>query len=192
MTTETPTNPASYELAFNSERMNEYPPVDEFEERMGYALERSRLENAARVLACPLKKNPPNWVHGRVLYSLARNYLQGQIDVSILDIGSAKGFSALCLLWALRDSDILGSVTSVDVIDPEARVRRNTVAELDGYKSFCEYRDNEATLRGNKEVSREDWLEAKRRQIWLRIKRRQNERRLPSRYSPTPSILRYR
>lgn len=138
MTTETPTNPASYELAFNSERMNEYPPVDEFEERMCYALERSRLENAARVLACPLKKNPPNWVHGRVLYSLARNYLQGQIDVSILDIGSAKGFSALCLLWALRDSDILGSVTSVDVIDPEARVRRNTVAELDGYKTLAE------------------------------------------------------
>ncbi len=71
-------------------------------------------------------------------------------------------------------------------------VTRELKPELDGYRSFCEYRDNEATLRGNKKVSREDWLEAKRRQIWLRIKRRQNERRQPSRYSPTPSILRYR
>jgi uncharacterized membrane protein YkvA (DUF1232 family) len=71
-------------------------------------------------------------------------------------------------------------------------VTRELKPELDGYRSFCEYRDNEATLRGNKSVSREEWLEAKRRQIWMRIKRRQDERLRPSRYSPTPSILRYR
>jgi uncharacterized membrane protein YkvA (DUF1232 family) len=71
-------------------------------------------------------------------------------------------------------------------------VTRDLKPELDGYRSFCDYRDNEATLRGNKKVSREEWLEAKRRQIWLRIKRRQDERLRPSRYSPTPSILRYR
>jgi uncharacterized membrane protein YkvA (DUF1232 family) len=70
-------------------------------------------------------------------------------------------------------------------------VTRDLKPELDGYRSFCEYRDNEAKLRGNK-VTREDWLEAKRRQIWLRIKRRQDERQQRSRYSPTPSILRYR
>jgi uncharacterized membrane protein YkvA (DUF1232 family) len=71
-------------------------------------------------------------------------------------------------------------------------VTRDLQPELDGYRSFCEYRDNEAKLRGNKKVTREDWLEAKRRQIWLRIRRRQDERQHRSRYSPTPSILRYR
>ena len=71
-------------------------------------------------------------------------------------------------------------------------VARDLKLELDGYRDFCEYRENEATLRGNTKVSHEDWLAAKRRQIWLRIKRRKRERRLPSRYSPTPSILRYR
>jgi uncharacterized membrane protein YkvA (DUF1232 family) len=71
-------------------------------------------------------------------------------------------------------------------------VARDLKPELDGYRDFCEYRDNEATLRGNT-VSRADWLAAKRRQIWLRIKRRQQEsRRHASRYSPTPSILQYR
>jgi uncharacterized membrane protein YkvA (DUF1232 family) len=70
-------------------------------------------------------------------------------------------------------------------------VTRDLKPELDGYRSFCEYRDNEAKLRGNK-VTREDWLAAKRRQIWMRIKRRQDERQHRSRYSPTPSILRYR
>ena len=55
-------------------------------------------------------------------------------------------------------------------------VMRELKHEVTGYREFCEYRDNEATLRGKK-VSRADWLEAKRRQIFLRIKRRQQERR---------------
>lgn len=72
-------------------------------------------------------------------------------------------------------------------------VARDLKPELDGYRSFCEYRDNERKMRGNAKVSREDWLAAKRRQIWLRIRRRQEERRRhSSAYSPTPSILRYR
>jgi uncharacterized membrane protein YkvA (DUF1232 family) len=70
-------------------------------------------------------------------------------------------------------------------------VARELKPELDGYRDFCEYRDNEATLRGKK-VSREDWLASKRRQIWLRIKRRQQERRRHgSSYEPTDPILRY-
>ena len=72
-------------------------------------------------------------------------------------------------------------------------VARELKPELDGYRDFCQYRENETTLRGKTKVSRDDWLAAKRRQIWLRIKRRQRERRLhTSRYSPTPSLLRYR
>ena len=128
----------AYDAAYARELVNEYPSVDAFEQRMGFALERNRLERAARVLACPLKTNPPNWQHGRVLYSAARGYLLGQCDVAILDIGTAKGFSALCLLWALRDTDIIGSVTSVDVLDPAAAVRRNTVAEVDGLKTLAQ------------------------------------------------------
>jgi uncharacterized membrane protein YkvA (DUF1232 family) len=55
-------------------------------------------------------------------------------------------------------------------------VMRELKHEVAGYREFCEFRDNEAKLRGKK-VSRADWLEAKRRQIFLRIQRRQQERR---------------
>lgn len=54
-------------------------------------------------------------------------------------------------------------------------VARDLKPELDGYRAFCEYRDNEKSLRGKTKVSRLDWLAAKRRQIWLRIKRRQQD-----------------
>ncbi|RPI64083.1 MAG: DUF1232 domain-containing protein [Lysobacterales bacterium] len=71
-------------------------------------------------------------------------------------------------------------------------VIRELKPELDGYRDFCNYRDNEATLRGNTKVSRAEWLAAKRRQVFLRIKRRQEgRRRHAANESPTPPILRY-
>ena len=72
-------------------------------------------------------------------------------------------------------------------------VIRELKHDLDGYRDFCEYRENQETLRGkNVHVSREDWLAAKRRQIFLRIARRQQERRRHgSTDGPTDPILRY-
>lgn len=131
---------SDYADVFDRERQQTYPVVDAFEARMGYALARERYEPAARVLACPVKRNPPNWQHGRIVYAATRKYLEqsGDGPFTLLDIGTAKGYSALCLLWALGDADPAGMVSSVDVIDPTARAMRNTVAEVDGLKTLAE------------------------------------------------------
>ena len=132
-------SPESYQAAFETEAAKSYHVVDTFEVMAGYALEPERYLPAARVLACPLKVHAPNWQHGRVLYALTRQYLAGcNGPVNLLDIGTAKGYSALCLLWALQDSPCYGRVTSVDVIDPHGHDRRNTVAECDGPKTLDE------------------------------------------------------
>jgi prepilin-type processing-associated H-X9-DG protein len=141
MTTDTRYSPTvkDYTDAFEKERAQQYPVIDAFEKRMGYSLDRARLESAARTLACPLKVHPPNWQHGRVLYAAARRYLSystGQF--TLLDIGTAKGFSALCLKWAVNDAGVDGHVVTVDVIDPFARIYRNSVADLDGLKTLAE------------------------------------------------------
>lgn len=59
----------------------------------------------------------------------------------MLDIGTAKGFSALCAQWALMDSWVDGTVVSVDVIDPRSRESRNTVAEVGTPKTLTELLD---------------------------------------------------
>ena len=136
-----------YARVFEKERQNVYPVVDAFEQRMGYAIDKAKLEDAARVLACPVKKNPPNWQHGRILYAAVREYLSAMAKsfqrgadflgaapehINVLEVGTAKGFGALCLQWALDDSGLEGEVTTVDVINPNAKISRNTVAELGG------------------------------------------------------------
>lgn len=123
-----------YARIFAAECAVEYPAVDAFEATAGAALERFTLERAARVLACPLKAHAPNWQHGRILYAAVRRYARTREAGPLLcvDIGTAKGFSALCLTWAATDAGRAVSVWSCDVLDPSEPVRRNTVAEVDG------------------------------------------------------------
>jgi hypothetical protein len=130
-----------YDAAFAKERGIVYPMVDDLEKSTGYAVERDRLEAAARVLACPLKVNPPNWQHGRVIYSLLRQRLARDPDVSgvVVDIGTAKGFSAVVMGWAIEDAGSLLEVVSVDAVDPDQRVTRNSVAEVYGVFTVHEF-----------------------------------------------------
>lgn len=133
---------ADYRQAFDQARAQMYPGVDALEGALGVAVDRARLEAAARILACPVKTKPPNWQHGRVIYARLRHYIQTRPPAAppcVLDIGTAKGFSALCARWALDDAGATaGTVVSVDVLDPQGRVRRNTVAECDGFKTLAE------------------------------------------------------
>ncbi len=129
-----------YDRAFETERKNNYPHVSYYEEHHGFAINKDKLENAARYLACPLKVNPPCWQHGRIIYTTLRSYFARQVsdDFTLLDVGTAKGFSALCALWALHGAQRAGIVSSVDVIDPEERTFRNTVLDTNGPKTLHE------------------------------------------------------
>lgn len=133
-----------YNAIFERERRRDYPVVDAYERMLGYAIDRVKLESMARTLACPLKANPPNWQHGRIIYTTLRFFLrkalQGFVGGEvILDIGTAKGFSACVISHALEDSGADCEVVSLDVIDPNARVSRNSAAELDGLKTIDEF-----------------------------------------------------
>ncbi len=129
-----------YMRVFERECANEYPVIDLLEQELGYAVERERLEDAARTMACPLKVNPPNWQHGRLIYALVRKLAAASAEGDFIDIGTAKGFSAVVMGWAIEDAGLRErTVYSVDVMDPEARVRRNSVLELDGFKAIHEY-----------------------------------------------------
>lgn len=131
--------PADYDRIFREECAREYPEVDVFEARLGYSVGRDRLEAAARTLACPLKVNPPSWQHGRILYALARERFARGGSGIVLDIGTAKGFSAVVLAWAMADAEWEGRLISVDVVDPAARVRRNSIEEFDSLKTVFEF-----------------------------------------------------
>lgn len=122
---------AAYLAAFDLAQRLEYPEIDRLEQNTGFAIARHRLNAAARVLACPLKVNPPHWQHGRVVYAMVRKVLVSGIDGLLLDIGTAKGFSATMMASALADAGVERRLVSVDIVGPEERVERNSIAELE-------------------------------------------------------------
>lgn len=129
-----------YDAAWRDECARSYPEIDLLVKTIGYDLDREWMQTAARVLACPVKVNPPCWQHGRVVYAVLRRYLSSTPAdvVRCLDIGTAKGYSAIVAARALIDAGRVGLVTSIDVIDPDAKARRNTVAEVDGLLTLHE------------------------------------------------------
>jgi uncharacterized membrane protein YkvA (DUF1232 family) len=156
--------------------------------------EKELMDGARRLLKQATKVGAPEYVQSRlaeleVLCSMLDDAEWPLEDDDRNRIRAALGY------FAIAKDMIPDKIPGIGFLDDALMaelVTRELKPELDGYRAFCEYRDNEAKLRGNK-VSRLDWLEAKRRQIWLRIKRRQQERRRhASTDPPTPSILRYR
>lgn len=123
-----PRTAAGYAAAFAAERANRHPVMDEMEARLGFSVDRQRLEDAARVLACPLKKNPPSWQHGRLIYAVGCRYLADhpKQPQTWIDIGTAKGFSACAMTWAMAEMGCPGDVLSYDIIDPHSREPRNS------------------------------------------------------------------
>lgn len=127
------TKAEQYLSIFQKECGQTYPEVDAFEKACGFAVDRAKLEAAAYPMACPLKINPPSWQHGRILYAKAREVLAKNPPDSglLVDIGTAKGFSACVLSWAAEDAGWEGGVASIDVMDPESREKRNSYLEGD-------------------------------------------------------------
>lgn len=139
--------------------------------------EKELCEGARRLLKQATKAGAPEYVRGRL----------GELEVlcSMLDdtdwpleAEDRDHILAGIGYFAIAKDMIPDKIPGIGFLDDALMaelVARELKPELDGYRAFCEYRENEKSLRGKK-VSREDWLAAKRRQIWLRIKRRQGDR----------------
>jgi uncharacterized membrane protein YkvA (DUF1232 family) len=157
--------------------------------------EKELVDGARRLLKQATKAKAPEYVRSRladleILCSMLDDSEWPLEDDDRSRIVAAVGY------FAVPKDLIPDKIPGIGFLDDALMaelVLRELKAELEGYRDFCNYRDNETTLRGKTKVSRKDWLAAKSRQIWMRIKRRQQERRRHgSTDGPTNPILRYR
>ncbi len=110
-----------YNLAKSSEKNTfSIEDVDNLEKKTGYSINRHWLKSLALQTQVVIKKSELNYAHGRVLYSVLRGYVGTLNDdiknVYLLETGTARGFSAVCMAKALADSNIEGSILTLDVL----------------------------------------------------------------------------
>lgn len=127
----------TYVRLFEDARSASYPEIDRYEKETGAAIDRAFLDDLALHTQVVVKDSPLMWPHGRLLYSSLRDYLRKRPTdrVTILETGTARGFSALCMAKALLDAGQQGVILTIDIVPHEQEIYWNCIDDLDGKKS---------------------------------------------------------
>ena len=101
-----------YLSIYEKAKKEKFLEIDNFESSSGFNIDKLWLDELALHTQVVKKKSAINYQHGRVLYSLLRKYIQDQnINfIKILEIGTARGFSSICMSKAINDSKIKGNI----------------------------------------------------------------------------------
>ena len=107
--------------------------VDKLEKQSGFMIDRDWLNSLAFQTQISIKKSKLNYAHGRVLYAVLRTYLttlkQDNKKINVIETGTARGFSALCMAKALNDSGFEGSIFTVDALPHHKKIFWNCAAD---------------------------------------------------------------
>jgi len=99
----------------------------------------------------PIKDTNPNFERGILLYSLIAKYR----PKNVLEIGTAEGFSAICMAWAMADCAIDGKIFTIDPKPFDSPIRR--------INTWDENTKNEFVFLSTKELwikfVKKEWLE---------------------------------
>lgn len=130
-----------YEAVYNDVRDDAYPLVDQVEDRYGFAIDRDWLNQLALQTQVGIKASRINYQHGRLLYTLLRQRLSTlpkEEFVTVVETGTARGFSAICMAKALKDAKFAGHILSIDVCPHNTKQYWNCIADHGGRQTRAE------------------------------------------------------
>ena len=138
---EAPLAPAAeYRRLWTEARGRTYPAIDAFEVECGAAIDAAWFHDLALLTQIAVKKSELCYEHGRLLYAALVRYTRtrGQDDLTIVETGTARGFSALCMAKALADAGASGKILTFDVLPHDAPILWNCIRDVDGPRTRAE------------------------------------------------------
>lgn len=111
--------------------------ISDYEKELGFSIERDWLDNLALYTQIVKKDSRLSYVHGCIVYAVLRNYAQSASPgrLNIVETGTARGFSAVCMAKALHDSGVEGLITTFDIVPHHIPMIWNSIDDHDGPKS---------------------------------------------------------
>ena len=119
---------ANYISRYDDAIANIPSSVAEVEASTRFSIDLSFFNDLAKHIQISAKNSPADFSHGRILYCLVSSYINklslesdpDNISFTILETGTAKGFSSIIFAKALYDHGVLGKVISFDIIPNES------------------------------------------------------------------------
>lgn len=118
-----------------------YPEVDEIEQESGFAIDGKWLSNLALHTQVVKKKSVLTYpAHGRLLYAILRRHIEDSAEhfFTVMETGTARGYSALCMGKAIADSGKGGRIITIDVLPHQTKMYWNCIDDLEGRKTRAE------------------------------------------------------
>jgi predicted O-methyltransferase YrrM len=126
--------PAEYRRLWTEARARTYPAIDAFEQESGAAIDPAWFHDLALLTQIAVKKSELCYEHGRLLYAALVRYTRtrGKDHLTVVETGTARGFSALCMAKALADAGASGKILTFDVLPHDAPILWNCIRDADG------------------------------------------------------------
>jgi hypothetical protein len=125
-------------------RDESYPEIEKYENNIGFSIDKMWLDDLALHTQITIKKSKLCYAHGRVVYTALSGYLAKQINhqkkqrITILETGTARGFSSLCMAKALSDQNRYGLIITYDFLPHLKKMYWNCIDDNDGPKTRAE------------------------------------------------------
>jgi predicted O-methyltransferase YrrM len=125
---------SEYERLWGEARERSYPAVDGYERTCGAAIDRDWFHQLALLTQVAIKRSEICYQHGRLLYATLAHYARNRAHdhLTIVETGTARGFSALCMAKALDDTGATGKIMSFDVLPHDVDILWNCIRDVDG------------------------------------------------------------
>lgn len=141
-------SPQTYRKLASSTQDKSYPIIDDYCQKQGFDIDPKWVHDLALHTQIVIKNSELCYQHGRVLYTALRTYLQKHPSlnyVNIVETGTARGFSSLCMAKALHDANIEGKIVTFDVLPHQQKMFWNCIDDHEGEKTreelLSNYRD---------------------------------------------------
>ena len=130
-------NQEYYEKIFFEAKSRIFRKIDALEKKMKIKIDKDWLDNLAFHTQIVKKKSSINYQHGRLLYSYLRKYIEDNNikKINILEIGTARGFSSICMSKAINDAEIKGVINTIDIIPHKKKIYWNCIDDFEGKKT---------------------------------------------------------
>lgn len=126
-----------YQQLFSEIKSEVVEEVKQYELESQFSIDQAWLLPLALHTQVVIKNSPLCFQHGPLLYSALRKYLSdSKLNyINIVETGTARGFSSLCMAKAMADEAVEGKIITFDVLPHHTSMYWNCIDDLKGQSS---------------------------------------------------------
>ena len=132
-------NRETYLALFKNTKEKNYNEVLSYEKKKDFIINNEWLANLALITQVTIKKSSLCFAHGRVIYTCLSDYIKKiNKKINIIETGTSKGFSSLCMAKALKDQGRIGTIHTIDILPKDKKIFWNSISDFEGKKNRYE------------------------------------------------------